>query len=352
MRYYTISISDPNTGRVWTTLQSGSFVLGDSTTGATFSSLANGATNPQVGANNPYAQNVEIDLPIVPMHTPQGKAVVRVWGVGIQQISQAANLNGQNFSLSAGMSPGLPLVSPPARLATQNGLLVTGQVFQAFGNWQGVNMTLDLIVYPGATGSDQNISWNWKAGTQISSALAQTFAQAFPQYKAIVKVGNIALPNDDLAAHQSLSAFAEHVWEISTQYGNAAYGENYPGINISIQGNTIIATDAVGGPVGNPVALSFSDLIGQPTWIAPTTISFKTVMRADINIGTFVTFPSGIVSPYALTSDAAAYPNVPARNKAVFQGTFFVNEAHCFGNFRQPDADSWVTAYTAIPTNQ
>jgi len=34
----------------------------------------------------------------------------------------------------------------------------------------------------------------------------------------------------------------------------------------------------------------------------------------------------------------------------VFKGSFLVNEVHHFGNLRQPDADSWATAFSAVTT--
>ena len=344
MRYYDFAISSPTTGAVWIVTKAGSFAQGPSYA-TTFTSWVN-------GANNPAAQNFEIDLPVAPYHVPQGKAVLRVWGVGLQQIGQAANLNGQNFKLLAGMKPGLPLTNPAngGDQSNQAGLIAQGQIFQAFGNWQGVNQTLDLIVYPGASDTNQDISWNWLKGTQLSSALAQCFKQAFPLYRPTIQIGNIVAPGDDQGHYNSLTRLANHVFDMSVKYGTATYGDQYPGVNIVLNGDSIIATDSTQVISSTPIELKFQDLIGQPTWIEPNRISFKAVMRHDIQIGSLVKFPAAVISPYVLTTDAAAYPNVPARNKSVFQGTFFVNEVHHFGNFRQPDADSWVTAYTAVPT--
>jgi hypothetical protein len=36
------------------------------------------------------------------------------------------------------------------------------------------------------------------------------------------------------------------------------------------------------------------------------------------------------------------------RSSSAFKGKFFVKEVHHFGNSRQPDAESWATAYTAV----
>lgn len=84
MRYYAITISNA-AGQVYSVDNAGNFVFGP---GPTFTSLnANGTTNPA-------ALHVELDIPISPQHAPQGNSWIRVWGVGVRMIGQAANLNG------------------------------------------------------------------------------------------------------------------------------------------------------------------------------------------------------------------------------------------------------------------
>lgn len=340
MRRYDLKISDPSSKRVWTTLADGSFVLDGSAT-TTFTSA-----NPRTGLPNPGALNIELDIPVVPFDEVQGKGSVRVWGVALKTLSQAANLNGADFELRAGMAAGLPLAKP-----TQYGPIVRGQVFQAFGNWQGVNQTLDMVVYPSAAADDLDISFRWPAGTPLATAIAATLQQAFPTFgRKIAISANLTLPHDEKHHATSLGQFADMIRRITQEAGSAVYGQNYPGVAITLAGTTIVAYDGTEPPTAVPIA--FEDLIGQPTWIGPTTVSFKTVMRYDLAIGSQITFPTGVVSPYALTSAAAAYPNVPARSSSAFKGSFVISEAHHFGNFRQPDADSWVTAYTAFPTPQ
>jgi hypothetical protein len=41
------------------------------------------------------------------------------------------------------------------------------------------------------------------------------------------------------------------------------------------------------------IAIQFTDLIGQPTWIEPNTMQVKTVMRADLQVGSIITMPQG-----------------------------------------------------------
>ncbi len=314
----------------------GSFVLGNAAT--SFTSLL------PTGAVNPGALNVELDVPVIPFDTPQGKGMMRIWGVPLRALGQASNLNGASFTLRAGMSAGLPLAKPQ-----QAGLIVKGQIFQAFGNWQGTTQTLDLVLYPGAAAEQLDLSFRWVAGTPLSVALAATFTQAFPGFSQSIAISpNLTLPSDESAHYTTFPQFAKYIKRITTAFGQRAFGSSYRGVSMTIVGTTITAFDGIGTSRAPVTALAFEDIIGQPTWISATTVNLKTVMRADIAVGGEISFPPGVVSPYALTTAAAAYPNAPARSKTVFQGNFSVVEVHHFGNFRQADADSWVTTFNAV----
>ena len=333
MRYYNLVVSDPTSGLVWKPTSNGlGFVK--SAGGSTFTSFVNGQTVPG-------ALTIEFDIPVVPFHTPQGQASIRIWGIGLGMISQAANLNGAKFSLSAGMQKGLPLANP-----AQAGVVVSGIVFQAYGNWQGVNQTLDLICYPGV---DQDVTFNWPKGTSLNAAIQGALSAAFPEYQLTVKIADsLKLSYDSKGHYDSLLQFAAFIQELTQKIGTPLFGAQYPGVQITFTGNAFSVFDNSTAPP--PIQLAFQDLIGQPTWMNAATVSFKTVMRSDIAVGNQIQFPQGIKNPYALTTQAAAVPNAPASSKTAFQGTFRVNEVHHFANSRQPDADSWNSTFTAIAT--
>lgn len=298
---------------------------------------------------DPGALNIEFDMPIYRYFQSDGRQWIRIWGIGLPMIGQASNLNGANFQLSAGMKPGLPLATAAAG---QSGILLRGSVYSCFGNWQGTEQTLELIVNPGADDVD-NINFNWPAGTPLSGALAATFAQAFPapQYNVNIAVGpNLILPDSQYGNYNNLATFSSYLNGISKKAGVGAYGSTYNGVQIAISGTTIYAWDGTQARA-TPKQLAFQDLIGQPTWISPTQINFKTVLRSDIIVGQQVMFPKGINSPYALTSSEAAYPNTPASNTTVFQGAFNIQSVHHYGAFRQADADSWNTTFVATPNS-
>ena len=335
MRYYDLKIYDGATGRVWAVSQSGDFVLGKSKT--SFSSLR------ADGSYNPGALNLELDIAVSPFSLPQGYFTFRVWGIPLLALSHAANLNGALFELRGGMSAGLPLANP-----SQAGLLAKGQVFQAFGNWQGVNQTLDLVVFSGPDAVEVDIAFQWNVGEPLTTALRATFAQAFPRFSASIAVSeNLTTRTPERGHWTSLAQFAKYINRITRVIGQKSMGANYGGVYITVQGTTLQAFDSGGIPTPIVKQLAFQDFIGQPTWIKQNTLNFKTVMRADLAVGSFVRFPARIVSPYAITTAAAAYPNVPARSKLVFEGQFWITEVHHFGNFRQADPNSWVTTFNA-----
>jgi hypothetical protein len=337
VRYYRIEISDPSSGKV-VTPPGFDGLLG----GATYTSFVNGQTLPG-------AWNVELDIPVIGAATPQGSALARVWGISQQEISQANDLKGKNIKIFGGMQKGLPLANP-----AQSGLLVQGYVFQAFGNWIGVDRTLDLVINPGqATASvpgglgtlaaPKNIVLNWKAGTPLAGALQSTLSTAFPGSTVTVNIdAGIVRPNDEVGYFPTLEELAQYVTRTSRDIIKT---KNYRGVTIVPAQNAFSIFDG-SGAAGAQKKIEFQDLIGQPTWIEAPNISIKTVMRADISVGDDVSLPQ------AVTTNTAAAQTSQVNQAVAFQGGFqIVSERHV-GNFRQATADAWVTVYEGAPLNQ
>jgi hypothetical protein len=280
------------------------------------------------GKSDPNALLVEMDIPVSAFATPYGSAFVRIWGVSIQDISQASDLNGFNIQVFGGMQKGLPLANP-----AQSGLLVEGVVQQAFGNWQGVNMTLDIIITTG-TGSakdPKNLVFDWKAGTPMATAIANTLKTAFPTYTQTININpNLVLSNDEPGYCQTAEQFALYVKGISQNI----IGGAYPGVDILVKEKAFIVYD--GSTQTTPKQLLFTDLIGQPTWTGFNQINVSCVMRADINVGDYVKLP-----PTVASTTSQSYSQY--RSNSVFQGVFFVGAVRHVGNSRQPDGASWIT---------
>lgn len=336
MRSYKITISDPVTGEILVPdlnpLSRAGFARASAGSGAsTFSSVVSGSTLPG-------ALNIEMDIPIYQFAQPAGKAYLAVWGIGLKQVGQASDLNGKLIQMSGGMAKGLPLANP-----NQFGPLAQGQIFQAFGNWQGTNQALNIVFYPatGAADAPLNFSFNWLAGQSLNSAIGATLKTVFPTLTQSININpNLILSHDQPGVYQSLQQFARYVSDIS----ESIIGGTYGGVRMTIQGNQIIVYD--GTTQTTPKQIQFVDLIGQPTWVGFSTITIECVLRHDIQVGDYILMPKAQVS-------ITPASNPQYRDASVFQGTFQVGSVRHVGNFRQPDAASWVTvieAYTVPAT--
>jgi hypothetical protein len=342
MRYYAIRILDPDFGQVVTfNNTTNTFAI---TPGAPYTY---GSHDP-FGVLIPGALNVELDVPSLPYGAfAQGYVHVRVWGVGLPALSQAANLArqsptlaGYNIEILAGMRPPYNL-----NVGAQPGTIVSGQIFQCYGNWEGLDQYLDLIIVNGSIQPDSvsNIQFTWPAGTPIATAITNALNAAFPAYTVQGQntVSTIVTDHDESGYYSSLNAFASEITNLTAN-------GNYTGIQITAAGSDIYLYDFSSVSSPNLVFINFDDMIGQPTWIGPTSISFSCVMRGDIEIGDLVSLPDGLYPPYVLTTEQAAFPGAPASNRSAFQGSFSIIEVHHYGNFRQADAASWRTVYVGV----
>lgn len=350
MRYYLIKIVDPATGRVIAPAPTTRQLLPQVGAAYTYSSYVNGRTLPG-------ALNVELDLATVPFSVPVGGAFVRVWGISLPEIAQASNLNNKLISVYGGMQKGLPLATASVN---QSGLLTQGYIQQAFGNWVGTDMTLDLLIAanigqvlplttatlgpnttaPASYDGAKNIVLSWKKGTLLADALRQSLTTAFPAPDYLPPVINID-PNlvaaeDVTGMYSSLVQLAQYVKQAS----QAIIRGTYTGVEILLKQNQFVVFD--GTTRGTPTQIKFQDLIGQPTWIESPLIQFKTVMRADIQVNDYVELPPGLV-----TTTSQSFSQFKSRS--AFLGIFRVQRVRHNGNYRQPNAESWNTTFDAYP---
>ena len=324
MRYYNIVLTNSTTGAQ---------ILPASLQGLPLSSLL---PNGQV---NTSALNIELDLPVGPMHAPIGQGIVKIWGISLAEIGSAYNLNDNLISVYAGMSKGLPLANP-----SQARLLIKGKIFQAFGNWQGTEQSIDLIFYPdGGTNADpKNFALNWQAGTPLATALSGALTTGLPNAKQQINLSPRLTLN---YAVQGVYGTLNNLSTWANSFSQSIITDaNYPGVTITYDGTTVKVTDQT-TPPPNVTAIEFTDLLGQPTWIGSQTIQFKTVMRGDINLQDVVSLPQG---PTIVTAASLSrFLNI--QDKTSFTGNYVVQEIHHYGNFRQPDGASWNTTFNARP---
>lgn len=331
MRFYGVKLTNPAGDVVVFDNTSGRFKAAP---GARFTWTSHDAS----GNFLPGALDVELDIPALPFGASQGGLAVRIWGVGLPTLAQANDLAGYGIEIQGGMRPPYAL-----NKAAKPGVLAVGQVFQGYGNWEGTEQHLDLVVFSQAADPDlaAAIPFSWAKNQPLDQAISAALTAAFPTFtvQGVGAVKNIIQDHDEQGYYTNVKAFAEYILD-------ATASGTYTGINIRAVGQVFYLYDNT--VAATPVEIKFQDLIGQPTWISPSTMSFATVMRADIQLGQAVQMPSGLFPPFVLTTPTAAVPNAPSSNRSAFQGTFNVIEAHHFGRFRQPTADAWRTAYVAV----
>lgn len=357
MRYYQIIVTRPD-GTPYLFKSTGNAFA----PGVTLSSLLpSGPQNPVSGLTNPAALNIEMDVPIAHFTDPIAQsAFLRVWGLGLNDLNSASDLNGMSIKLFGGMAKGLPLANP-----AQAGLLMSGEILQCFGNWKGTDQTLDMLFAVGGdtagggggfmgSGSDPsgNFPFSMPAGTTLAQAIANTLSIALPDIPPTISISPKLILNYDQTGHySSLYQFASFVNVLSI----GIMGDpNYAGVQIVSNGSTINVFDGAGpatitsasGAASTPVVknIAFQDLIGQPSWIEPQTISFQAVMRADIHQDDVVHLPPTLVTQ--TSAQNARYAATP-QNHLTFTGDFRIQQVRHVGNFRQSDSSSWNTTYRA-----
>jgi hypothetical protein len=346
VRYYSIQITRSN-GQTYQFKSTGnSFSAGITLT----SLLPNGPQSPLAGLTNPSALQIEFDIPQANFTDPDGQAAwLRIWGLGLQDLGAAADLNNLQISISGGMAKGLPLANP-----TQAGLLMKGTILQAFGNWQGTDQTLDMIFavgdtsagidgIPGAADTPGNFPFNMTAGMPLSTAITNTLSIGMPNIPVSISISPKLVLGYNVVAHfTSRNAFSQFCNTLSTSIIGETSG--YSGVQIVSSGAALTAFDGEGTAAPAMKTIQFQDLIGQPTWIDQNTISFKCVLRSDIHQGDTVTLPRTLFTQ--TSAQNAQFANKP-QTSLTFSGNFLVQKVHHYGHSRQGDASSWNTTYQA-----
>jgi len=322
MRYYDIAFSKPGAGK---------------------SSIH--LTSHPNGKYDPCAMNVEFDMPIAPYDVPTGGMALTIHGIPLANISQAYKLVGMDIVVYGGMKQGLPLANP-----LQSGMLLKGQIFQAFGNWEGTDMRLDLIIYPPdhSTALPGNYVVNWLPGQSLSDVLKSTLSTVYPDVPISINIGsNLVL--DSLECHYcaSLEQLAQYIGELTGKIFQQP-------VTITMQQGKFVIYDSTHQPP--PIQINFTDLIGQPTWIETKTMQMKTVMRADLQVGSYITMPKElqnlpglIASPAgaALGSQGAGIVSTN-KNESTFKNNFMINSLRHIGNFRSSSGEDWATVFNCV----
>ena len=390
MRFYEIAIVNPATDQVLVPsadIGTGTaFALSNDQGAVTWTSLNYGMNVFQQGSANPAALRVELDITSTPLHTPDAhaKPFVRIHGVPLPMVAQAADLNGLYVRVSGGMSKGLPLANP-----NQSGLLVAGQVLQGVGEWVGLDQNLTLYLASGGSSGDYaavsgggpsasmpvtsttpaNLVFNWAQGQSMATAIANCLVTAFPQLSIRMQISaslvwSSAVPK--VAFFENLQQFAQFVHETSKSIlagpnpANTVYAPSvnpaYQGVTITLQGGTLVVQDF--SSQTKPKLIVFEDLVGQPNWSAPGRVQLVTCLRGDIGVGDFVQLPLTIgttssfgtpstgVSPLAIGNATAS----PFKGASAFSGIALVTKVRHLGDSRSASGLAWVTTFELVFT--
>jgi hypothetical protein len=333
------------------------------------------------GKYNPNALNVEFQIRNYAFSQPgaaNSGSFIRVWGVSQEELDQAHYLNEREIVLKGGMSPGLPLAKPE-----QNGVLAVGRIYQAFGNWVGVNKSLDLLLY-GPPVESRNFQFMWVRGTSLENAIKTTLQTAMPDYQPLIKIsseikGQTDYPSTDTTFYD-FSQMIKRITDTPINRGiKTLDGSLYAGVQLTLgqgtQGNIPGQQPApnqqtAGAPIvaenkailvwdktvqhqklssaASPKILKYEDFIGQPTWIGPSIIQFNLVLRADIKVGDYVRIPPQ-AALFATTNPQAAVPGAAARDRMNFGNntSYHIIKVLHNGNFRETGAEAWISTYEA-----
>lgn len=328
-RYYEISVfsQGPNStpSRTWSSLAPGGKVSAATTSGS---------------KSDPGALQVEIDVLASFLGIPGGDvgaSTITIHGIPLSDLQQAQNFHGSIITVRGGMQRGLPLASP-----NQAGLLIQGMIFQSYANWISDDMNINFVVVPSGQTLDSpgNFSFTWVKGQSLSSAIQNALQIVYPsnKYKIKMNILNTYATSQTIADKKStLTEFSQFIYSLTNS-----------SVNISLWDyNTILVTD--NSIQSNLVKLAFADLIGQPKWVRFKVMQFMTIMRADIQVGTTINMPQGLInSPGTVTTTAAATPS-QAKYQTSFRGNFTVQSVRHVGNFRDPDGASWASIFEAFP---
>jgi hypothetical protein len=333
-RYYDIRLINPKTGNVAVRADKTPYVW---------------TTNPN-GQYDPAAHNVHLDLYTTFMAAPAGASSVIIEGVSLADLQEGQKLAGLTLQVSGGMTAGLPLANPK-----QKGLLLKAQVWQSWGNWVGTDQALTFVCLssPYTSSTPGNFALIWKKGTALQPALEAMFNTAFPGMpQKITLSDNMIAAQDNTASYTTLESFAAGLKVATTT-------DTDPGVDIWINAGTVYASDQTNQASSNPTTLVFSDLIGQPSWQDQNVLQFRTVMRADLTIGSsvmmpqvknaqgqLVTIPS---APGFISTGLASLPS-SLKYSTTFVGAFQIVGVHHIGESRSADGGQWCSVFNAIPT--
>lgn len=290
--------------------------------------------------------HLEYDALITGYDVVSSGTALALYGLPITMLRESTQLAGCMVYLTAGFSGGLPLENQ-----NQQGLILSGQIYNPYANWLGTHQSLNLIVNPSPLLNDRgqiaSITLDGKDGEKMSDVLRRGLTAAFPGFTINITISDKLVWTENAPAvytrlGQLASAVRSHSFYTMNQ-------DDYTGVQIVIQGQSIRIFDNASVKSGG-IQILPQELIGQPTWIGPFSVSFKCPMRADLHCGDVVQLPENIISgPGTLLAVSNERTFSAYRNQVNFSGNFMITSVRHVGDYLNPDSsNAWVTIYEAV----
>ncbi|WP_236268720.1 hypothetical protein [Escherichia coli] len=331
MRYYRLEIINPKTGKP--PVDCNGKPIGPFDTSKT----------PGCGLH------VEFDVEVAGLDVVNSGTMLTIYGLPIDMLKQSVSLQGGLVRMKAGFVEGLPLANPQ-----QQGEVIYGEIYLAYANWIGTNQTLNLVINPTVRKTDDgkpfSIEGDGLKGEKVGDVISRALQKAFPNKLIDCTVSDsLVLPEPWTGKYTEIGSLAMVLRSASIAMMR---DEKYSGIAISILSDRIRIYDNASAKWGEPKTIHAHELVGQPTWIAPFTVSFKCPMRGDIRCGDVVKLPEGLYSGAAsIVMANTTAPSVIAKNSTTFTGKFLVKSVRHIGSYLTADGDAWVTVFEAYAEN-
>ena len=289
---------------------------------------------------------VEFDALITGYDVVNSGTLIVIHGLPITMLSQSVQLSGCQVNVYAGFSDGLPLANP-----AQQGLIISGEIYNKYANWVGTHQTLNLIVNPSPllndAGQARSITLDGKKGETLAVVLQRALTATFPEFEIDISISDkLALAEDGVGVYNRLGQLATAIRSQSFSIINT---DDYTGVQMVMQNRVIRVFDNTKA-AGDGIPILPQELVGQPTWIGLVSVSFKCPLRADLRCGDVITLPQDIISgPSSLLSVNSERSFSMLRDTVNFSGKFLATSVRHIGDYLNPDStNAWNTIYEAV----
>lgn len=309
------------------------------------------------GIPDPSALLVEFDCITGPLRSPvlPGSRIT-VHGISLKYLDQAQNFapvltsqTGQqsqfwSLRLDAGfIAPGLPLED-----TAHTGTIIEANVIESYGNWIGTDMSLTFVVGP--FNPHGNFTMSWRKGTPLADALHTTLDPVFGAGNVKVTLASTYVSAwDKLPSHETLTGLARWLY---------ADTKDQPGgpVTVNWSRGQVAVTDRASS-TASPVVhqVQWTELMGQPTWVASNTLSVQLVMRGDLVVNDYIELPQSINGHAASGQPSLVTVSVDntaaIKYQSTFGGRYQITQLRYLGNSRSTDSTGWSVVVQCIVTN-